>query len=130
MALEAGKDTLTRMKKLIPYLTIALVGVGLMILVTEFKEPLPEKFFKDAEAFNKAFEAEIKDEDMPPLPPCAQTIAIERTGNRVDAINFICEDVSARETFRQVVLVGYPWEVEEENGSRVFLTRLIFEDPV
>jgi len=118
------------MQKVIWYLTIALVGVGLMVLISEYAIPPEEKFFADEASFNKELKAEIEAEDVPPLPPCAQTIELTRTEEgRVDAIDFICTSEADRTAFDALIFTDYAWEVGKvEEGAdveRVHVERLI-----
>jgi hypothetical protein len=115
------------MQKALLYLTIALVGVGLMVLVSEYAEAPADTVYTDAASYNGELAQAIEAGDVPEVPSCAKTIEVVRAGERIDAIEFICEDGAMREGYVAFIREEYAWDIATVGDDRVKLARILEE---
>jgi len=109
------------MKNLIIYLTIALVGVGLTVLISEQVKPLEGKVYANSVSYNESMRQEIEDGDVPEMPTCAETIQLKQNGDTVISLNFICADEKARATYIAYIQQEYAWDITVVGDDRVRL---------
>lgn len=114
----------SRMQKAFIYLTVALVGVGLMVLVSEYVIPAASgTVYKDAAAYNEALRAEIDAGAVPDMPSCAESISLSKDGDVTTAIDFICTDPAQRDTYIAYINEEYAWDIGVMDDDRVALRR-------
>ncbi len=113
------------MQKAILYLTIALVGVGLMIVVSEYAEAPTDAVFKDASDYNTTLAPAIEAGEVPEMPACAKTIEVARVDERIDAIEFICDDSATRDAYVAFIEEEYAWNIATVGDDRLKLARIL-----
>lgn len=109
------------MKTFIIYLTIALVGVGLTVLISERVKPLEGQVYADSRTYNESMRQAIEDGDVPEMPACAETIQMKEQEETVIAIHFICADVAARDAYIAFIKREYAWDITAVDDDRVRL---------
>lgn len=115
----------TTMQKVLIYLTVALVGVGLMVVVSEYAEAPTDQVYGDALAYNKELVILIEAGDVPEMPSCAKTISIVKTDERIDQIKFICDDSAMRDQYVAFIREEYAWDIATIGDDRVTLARIL-----
>jgi hypothetical protein len=110
------------MQKVILYLTIALVGVGLAVFISEKVAPIEGKAFATSAAYNQAMKEAIEAGDVPEMPACAETMELRREEDMVTGLSFICTDEAAREQYIAFIHEEYAWDIAADN-DRVRMAR-------
>ncbi len=113
------------MQKVLIYLTIALVGVGLMVVVSEYAEAPTDRIYTDAMTYNSELATLIEAGDVPEVPSCAKSISIIKTDERIDQIKFICGDSAMRDRYVAFIREEYAWDIATIGDDRVTLARII-----
>lgn len=111
------------MKTFIIYLTIALVGVGLTVLISERVKPLEGKVYADSRTYNESMRSAIEDGEVPAMPQCAETIELKEQNEIVTVINFICTNPAARDSYITFIEQEYAWDISAVDEDRVRLER-------
>jgi hypothetical protein len=99
------------MKTFLLYLTIALVGVGLTVLISNKVTPLQGKVYANSQAYNESMADAIEDGEVPPMPTCAETIELKHKDEAVIAISFICTNAAARSSYQAFINEEYAWTI-------------------
>ncbi len=99
------------MKTFILYLTIALVGVGLTVLISNKVTPLEGKVYANSTTYNESMQSAIEAGEVPEMPACAETIELRRQGEVVTGITFICADQAARDAYISFINEEYAWNI-------------------
>ncbi len=112
------------MKTFLLYLSIALVGVGLTVAISEQVTPLEGKVYARSQAYNESMAGDIKEGDVPRMPSCAETIELKYQGEMVTTITFICTDGAARAAYVASLIDERTWHIDTVD-DRIRLERRI-----